>query len=286
MEDFSRRFGNVRYCFHAEQGLSHARNRGWQEARGEYVAYVDDDCRVPEKWLEVAKEVVRHVSPGVFGGPYFAYYNSPKPRWFKDAYCSKDFGEYARFLSQREYLSGGNVFFRRALLQALHGFDPKLGMSGKRAAYGEETSLIQRIRADMPDQLIYYESRLHVYHLVRADKMTTRWIIRHRFHGGQYSHEILRGNPPEDVTSLLLVAKAVSRLLLVIVDLVYGALFRDRTRYPFFQNYIYEHTSRYLRALGLYYAQAQLLRNPGQHTKPFSVAGLSKRAEKEGHGAD
>ena len=44
-EDFCSRYPNLRYCLEEEQGLSHARNRGWRESRGVYVAYVDDDCR-------------------------------------------------------------------------------------------------------------------------------------------------------------------------------------------------------------------------------------------------
>ena len=31
-EDFRRRFSHIRYCFEVQQGLSHARNRGWLAA--------------------------------------------------------------------------------------------------------------------------------------------------------------------------------------------------------------------------------------------------------------
>ena len=37
----------VRYVLETRQGLGYARNRGWQEARGEFVAYIDDDARAP-----------------------------------------------------------------------------------------------------------------------------------------------------------------------------------------------------------------------------------------------
>jgi len=40
---FAARYPQVRYCYEPRQGLSHARNRGWQEAKGDYVAYIDDD---------------------------------------------------------------------------------------------------------------------------------------------------------------------------------------------------------------------------------------------------
>jgi glycosyltransferase involved in cell wall biosynthesis len=284
VEDFCRRSSNIRYCFEAQQGLSHARNRGWLEALGEYVAYTDDDCKVPEQWLEVAKEVIERVSPGVFGGPYYAYCNTSKPRWLKDTYFSRNFGDHPRFLSRSEYLSGNNIFFRRSLLRTLGGFDPKLGMAGQKIAYGEETALQQQIRAEMPDQVTYYEPRLYLYHLARTDQLSIWWIMRSRFHHGRYSHKILQGDLPEDLTMVSLLAKAAPRLLLLIGDVLYGLSLRDRVRYPYFQNYVYEHTSWHLRELGLYCTQARLLRNRPQRGKKSISAGLRNQADKERRG--
>ena len=47
-----RTFSNLRYCVEPNQGVAHARNRGWQVARGTYVAYLDDECSVPAEWLK------------------------------------------------------------------------------------------------------------------------------------------------------------------------------------------------------------------------------------------
>lgn len=69
VELFNRRFTNFRYAFEGEQGLSHARNRGWREALGNYVGYVDDDCRIPQEWVSNALSVIDHRAPDAFGGP-------------------------------------------------------------------------------------------------------------------------------------------------------------------------------------------------------------------------
>src|SRR3989344_2536998 len=34
------------------QGLSHARNIGWKHAKGEYIAYIDDDAIAEPDWIE------------------------------------------------------------------------------------------------------------------------------------------------------------------------------------------------------------------------------------------
>ena len=75
-QEFCKAYPNVRYIFESHVGLSAARDRGWQEAGGEYVGYIDDDCKVPASWLSAAAEVIEQVHPAAFGGPYYAFYNS------------------------------------------------------------------------------------------------------------------------------------------------------------------------------------------------------------------
>ena len=247
--------GNVRYCLEKRQGLSHARNRGWQVARGEYVAYIDDDCKAPRHWLAAARKVIEEVSPGVFGGPYFAFYNTRKPHWFQDCYGSHVEGENARPLTRDEYIHGANIFFRRLLLEQIGGFEPSLGMVGRKLGYGEETALLMRIRATMPDELIYYEPKLYLYHLVGSEKMTMRWLMRHHFVRGRYAYRIFDDNTPVKIGLWQLLMRIICTLLVLCLDIVQGVFKRDRTQYPYLQNYLVEHAFRHLIQLGTLYEQ-------------------------------
>ena len=252
VEDFRLRFPDVRYFLEPQQGLSHARNRGWHEARGEYIGYIDDDSKAPPEWLEVAKEVIDEQAPAAFGGPNYPFYNSRKPRWFKDEYGTHELGPQARALASTEYVYGMNVFFRRAVLETLGGFDPALGMRGKRIAYGEETAVLVRIRAEMPDEVIYYEPRLYVYHLVPARKMTWPWILRASWAGGRYSHRVL-GEKSGWSKRCLAVVLALREVMVLGGVLSCGVFRRDRRTYPHFQNYAYERVRRHLVVLGALY---------------------------------
>lgn len=51
VEDLAKTDGRVRYLSLSRAGVSSARNFGLDHARGEWVAYVDDDDLVPEDWL-------------------------------------------------------------------------------------------------------------------------------------------------------------------------------------------------------------------------------------------
>lgn len=229
---------NVRSFYEIKQGLSRARNRGWQEARGEYVAYIDDDCKVPEQWLTEAVDIIRSVSPAMLGGPYFAFYNSPKPTWFKDEYGSHIIAGQAGELLPDQYLSGGNFFIRKDLLQAVGGFNSFLGMAGRSIAYGEETALIRWVRKNQPQALIYYSPDLFVYHLVRETKWDFVWLIRQRFAQGRYGYLAFSDN--QHVISLRHVLGFFGIIFIILYECSVGVLLRNRRKYPHYQNYFYE----------------------------------------------
>ena len=257
VEKFRSNFPNLRYCHETNVGLAYARNRGWQEAHGQYVAYTDDDCQIPAQWLSTAKATIDKNNSLVFGGPYFAFYKSPKPIWFKDEYGSRELGTTARVLQKNEYLSGGNLFINRQLLKKLGGFPTHLGMAGQRIAYGEETGLQMQFRELFPEQVIYYEPALYVYHLVRTEKLTIPWLARAFFHKGQYVYVTTSAKTAQPVNKVSFALSATKTVISAAGDCLYGIVRRDRKQYPYFQNYLYEHTSRYLRTLGKLYAQYQ-----------------------------
>ncbi|MCP4108213.1 MAG: glycosyltransferase family 2 protein [Desulfobacteraceae bacterium] len=257
VKNFCRDYPNIRYFLETHQGLSHARNRGWQEAGGLYVAYVDDDCRMPAPWLTIAIEIINKIAPAVFGGPYFAFYNSPKPYWWKDSYGSYEKGRVSRPLSRFEYLRGGNIFFRRKILEDMKGFEVRLGMSGQTLGYGEETHLQRRIRLEMPNEIIYYDPRLYNYHLVRSEKMCIRWRLYSHFVNGRNSNEIFQKTFHETgrLNKLELLCRAVLTLFKLQANLLNGLLLRDRKQYPYMNNYLCENTSKYFTMFGKLYEE-------------------------------
>lgn len=253
--EIGRQYPHVRYCFEPQQGLSHGRNTGFQSARGQYVAYVDDDCTVPREWLEVAQDVIAHVAPAVFGGPYQPFYVSLKPKWYLDRYGTYDDGPVARILDQDEYLSGTNLFIRRSLLEQLGGFHTGVGMAGTRLGYGEETAFQRQVRHKRQDEMIYYEPRLTVLHLVRSDKMQLSWCAKQMFISGRDWQRVLYETATERAHAIRSCLYGLRALLALVKDMAIGILARDRTRYPCIENYLYEVVFVHLQTLGSTYEQ-------------------------------
>ena len=144
-------------------------------------------ARRPPQWLTAASEIIDEHAPAVFGGPYYAFYQSSKPNWWDDQYGAFELSSESHMLEPEEFLRGGNLFIRRSLLSKLKGFDVRLGMSGQRLGYGEETELQDRVREMAPNERLYYDSNMYVHHLVRREKMTWRWILRSWFASGRSS---------------------------------------------------------------------------------------------------
>lgn len=254
---FAAREPNIRYCVETVQGGSHARNRGWQIAKGAYVGQTDDDCEFPREWLSVAREIIENVAPAAFGGAYSNIVGGAKPRWFKESYVAATFARLpeARFLTPGEFgiICGMNMFVRRDLWRTVGFFDVNLGMVGKKIGYGEDSALLQAVVDAGPDQL-YYDPRLYVYKVIRPEQMTVRWTLQAAFAAGRSFFKRRTEQIPNGREALIL-TKTARTLLAMIVDLVCTGICRDRRQYPFVENYLYERWANYFRELGRLYEQ-------------------------------
>ncbi len=120
---------DVRLIATENQGLSMARNLGWQSATGEIVAYIDDDARPDPDWLTyLARAFLREDYAGV-GGP-----NIPVPDDGETASCvaGSPGGPAHVLLSdcEAEHIPGCNMAFRRSWLEAINGFDLQFRQAG------------------------------------------------------------------------------------------------------------------------------------------------------------
>lgn len=182
-EGFTARYPNFRVVVETKQGLSHARNRGYMEARGEYAAYIDDDARADKGWIEgIIDFTKRHPEVVAFGGPYTSFSLVDVPKWYKESYGSWSLGERERPIDKTEWINGTNMVFKKPLLIELGGFHTGVGMSGNTISYGEETNLLIKVKdRNLP---VYYVPGIVVEHLVADYKMSLGWMIKSFYMSG------------------------------------------------------------------------------------------------------
>ncbi len=120
---------DVRLISIPQSGLSHARNVGMQAARGEIVAYIDDDAYPDPHWLTYLTHTFRQTSDVGVGGP-----NLPPPGDGMVAECIANApGNPSHILlsdQEAEHIPGCNMAFRKACLEAIGGFDHQFRTAG------------------------------------------------------------------------------------------------------------------------------------------------------------
>jgi cellulose synthase/poly-beta-1,6-N-acetylglucosamine synthase-like glycosyltransferase len=188
-------------------GLSHARNTGTRNAQGEFVAFLDDDARATERWLEGILRAFTDSRPAplAVGGPIFPIYETERPPWYRDEYEIRSWGAKARPLRVGESFSGSNMAFPKRVLEENGGFHAGLGVRGNHLSVGEETHLFERLwcSGDASGRLLY-DPKLVVYHVVPAHKMRVSYGLKRAFAAGQsWSTRHPPANPAARVAMLL-----------------------------------------------------------------------------------
>lgn len=182
----------IRLLHEPNQGLSFARNTGWQAAHGKYIAFIDDDSLASSGWLAAILAGFsdwEEDAPASVGGPYLVHYPTEPPIWFKDAYETISFGSHARQLTPNESFAGSNMAFRRDILEAFNGFRTDLGMIGDKLALGEETDLYARMRrGDHVHKLIYLPDA-SIQSIVPAFKLQLWYQIKRKIVRGMLEAE-------------------------------------------------------------------------------------------------
>lgn len=120
------------------RGASRGRNRGWQEARGQYVVFADDDCWYPNGLFERVARVFDETGADIVCGR-----------------ATDELGRSinGRYETTRQWIDRDNVwttsiewtaFFRRDVLGPLNGYDEMIGVGAAtpwQAAEGQDILL-------------------------------------------------------------------------------------------------------------------------------------------------
>lgn len=131
-------FPGVRVVHESRKGLTRARQKGLEEAEGEFLAYLDADTRLPHEWFGIIeKKLFDDKSIACYSGPY-RYYDGPK-------YYRTILGMLWKISAPITYrmvgfmVLGGNFVARKKALLDMGGFDTDIEF------YGEDTDIARRI---------------------------------------------------------------------------------------------------------------------------------------------
>lgn len=146
---YAERDPRVRVVHTSTRGLSHARNVGTQAARGELLAFTDDDCEVAPDWVAILQEIFTgHPEVGVVGGEVVA---PPNQKWWRISTCPAAHvidAEYRPVENAWQappgfYMIGANITIRRSVAERVGKWDDVFG-AGRRYGACEDQDFITR----------------------------------------------------------------------------------------------------------------------------------------------
>jgi len=191
-EQFGDRDDVVTVCNEENQGLAVSRNRGSEAASGDVIAFMDDDAIAEERWVEELLTVYERRDVPAVGGRMTAQWVADKPHFlpaefywlvgvtpprFGPANDADEGGEV-----RNTY--GGNMSFRREVLDDLGGFSPEMGgREGDKNLQGEETELCARMK-DQYGHGMYYNPDAKVAHKIFDYRTDPMWLLDRAFWQG------------------------------------------------------------------------------------------------------
>lgn len=164
----------------ADPGLSNARNRGFKEAKYNYVLMVDDDNSLDNNYVQTIYEKFNEdPTIGMVGGKGIPYIVSDAPIWFNDyAYCYAT-GQQAKAGEDAEHLYGAGLALRIEVLNQLKeaGFKSLLSdRTGNNLMSGGDTELCYAYR--MAGYRLVYVDNITFKHILPANRVNWSYLRR------------------------------------------------------------------------------------------------------------
>lgn len=177
VEDYRPR---VRYAREPRPGLDWARNRAIREARGEFIAYTDDDVVVDPGWISAVVGAFRDPYVMAVTGLTVPYELETEAQVLFERYGGFGRGYRRRYwrmpgnetrrlmehLGGGQYGAGANMAFRRGVFESVGPFDPALDV-GTVTNGGGDTEMFFRVLKE--GHALVYEPRAMVRHRHRRE---------------------------------------------------------------------------------------------------------------------
>ena len=164
------------YLVEPQKNIAIARNRAIREAKGNWIAFIDDDEIADANWLMSLCQTQKKYNADGVTGPIIPIYSEGIPKWIIRG----------KFFERNRYKTGenpgkelrtGNMLVKRTLTLK-ESFDPYFGETG-----GEDSDFFRRLKDKAKIKFVWCDEAI-VREFVSRERANLKWILRRAFQGG------------------------------------------------------------------------------------------------------
>lgn len=167
--EYARRWGKVVYSNEPNKGLSHARNKAVELAKGEILAWTDDDLIVTQDWLSnLVAPIVADDADCVVGRVEIApHLHREWMKPFHRLWLAENINP------SEPQLIGANMAIRKSCFEGGMAFDPHTGPGA--LGYMDDTLLGMRLR-ESGKKIVYKDDARVIHHFSEERLNRSFWI--------------------------------------------------------------------------------------------------------------
>lgn len=187
----------IEYFHEPEKNISLARNRAVQNARGAFVAFIDDDEFPVDTWLLNLFRTYREYEVDGVLGPVKPYFEEEPPSWItKGKLCERPSYETGTVLPWSRTRTG-NVLLDGSIFSGEHGrFDPEYGRTGS-----EDTEFFRKLIGK--GKVFVWCDEAPVYEIIPRERWRKSYFLKRYLRIGGISGERARAEPIEGLPYFL-----------------------------------------------------------------------------------
>ena len=180
----------IRYIYEPRPGLHNGRHRGALDARGSYLAYLDDDVLLTPTWIHGVDQLIARQAEAVVGRILPKWETRP-PAWLTTMIRKSGYSGYLSLLDRGSsggyidpvFVYGDNFFMPAQIVFELGGFHPDSMPEGQLRYRGDgEYALMMRFKG--AGLRAWYDPVATVYHRVPRHRMNIDYLCKRSYAQG------------------------------------------------------------------------------------------------------
>ena len=158
-----------------ELGLARSRTLAAKNAKGDIIAFIDDDALADSSLIEDIQKAFKKKTD-IVGGRIIPFYLSKPPKWWNP----NVYGVFVGINTGTEDLIGCNLAVRKSVFEKF-GYFFACSRKGRKLFSGEENEFLKRVSKYCK---IEFNKSIKVYHKVSGDRMTMTVLLKRAWYQG------------------------------------------------------------------------------------------------------